>query len=164
MGLTAHKDGISVQFCDANGDPNEPRIFGKAVALRGAPRAALTAANPLGDDERAKPGSDDWLTVVAVADTQDRLDALTANLGPGSGPNTSAFSRRVEIRTHVGNSDPRTESGRITLAEGDVLNAAEFKLEVHVLKVMAAGTVVDARHPLVDKFDKAQPFSVKSNV
>jgi len=160
MGLTRHPDGITVMFCDDNGDLRPAETVGGAfVELRGAHRSAVvTDSNPLTSAELLEPGSDDWLTVVAVADSQERLDGLIADLGPGSGPNTSAFSRRVEVRTHVGAGGPRIAPGRITLAEGKVLDDAAKKLEVSVLKVMGAGAVVDNRHPLFDDFMKAKPF------
>ena len=52
-----------------------------------------------------------------------------------------------------------TKTGRITVAEGDILSETPPKMQVRVLHVLAEGSVMAKGHPRHPEFVKVTPFS-----
>ena len=156
MGTRRNHAGLVVQFYDAAGDAVGPALHGPYVEIFGRDRDAITGGQ-MSQEERAEPGSQDWMTFVAVADTKERMDAL---LGTWSGdtriPNTSAASRRVQVEVHVGNTR-ETASGVITIANGKIDKEA-MTMEVMLIKVLDPDTVMNEDHKLHEEYRRMGPF------
>jgi hypothetical protein len=159
MGLRASKSGVVVQFFDKKNKPKGSPIYGTYVALSGRPRDEVaTPSSPLKGDESKYPGSDDWLTRVAVADTKQHLDEIVkAWPQPSPIPSTSASSRRVLVEVHVGEIK-KSAAGRITIADGKVLSEKPPRMEVVLLKVLASGAKLSKKHPMFEEFQSRVPF------
>ena len=101
MGTSADINGITLQFVNEKNEPAEPPIYGRYAHIRGVERSEALKYTTLAEGE--EPGSEHWMTLLAVADTPERLDAIvnTATARKGS-VNTSAASHRVLVAFHVG--------------------------------------------------------------
>src|SRR5262249_52863404 len=107
MGTTVTKSGVSVQFCNRQGDIEGPPVFSTFVRILGRPHGEVTSGRET-DEERIYSGSADWLTLIAIADSDERLGALVKESGvPVTEAQTSGSSRRVQVELHVG-ADRRT--------------------------------------------------------
>ena len=155
MGCKAAEDGISVQFYDDRGEPDGVPLYGRRALLFGSLQKNVTGGNPT-DQEIEFPGSDDWLTVIGVADTQAKLDKIVEDWRGGCPPQTSCCSHRVTIDLRIGGVR-QVFKDRITIASGPIvsLKKGEIKIDVVHVKVLAAGTKLSdlpANHPLRTEF------------
>jgi hypothetical protein len=155
MGCTAAKDGISVQFYDDRGEPDGTPLYGRFATMFGSLRRDVTKDNPT-DQEKQFPGSDDWLTVIGVADTKAKLDKIVSDWQGGSPPQTSCSSHRVSIDLRIGGVQ-QVFRDRTTIASGPIISLIKDKIKIDVVhvKVLSAGaslTDLAADHPLVTEF------------
>ena len=157
MGTRVDKSGLSVQLYDKNTKPMGKPIFGRYVEFRGLPRTkVITPKNPATSQEFAEPGSDDWMTLIAVADTSEGLKKILRGYsGTESIPQTSAASHRALIEIDV---DGKRDSlkDRIIIASGAIMatpkpSTTPIMSVVHV-KVLADGATMDDDNPLIDEF------------
>jgi hypothetical protein len=161
MGCTGDSSGVSIQFYDANGAPSGAPIYGGFVKLCGQP------ATPQTPEEIACQGSADWLTLIAVADSQDRLNNILKDIQHDpNGPvlqdaETSCSSRRVRIDMHIGRVR-QTLKDRITIASGPVVSfPPNPKVHVVHVKVLAQGATMAPGKPLHDEFDGGAKALIK---
>lgn len=141
MGIRAGDCGISIQFCQADGQPDGPPVHGRYIKLSGKPRQdVIKAGPPETPDEKQFEGSEDWLTLIIVADTEEKLNAIAKHHGPVSPPHTSHSSRRVCIETHIKRAR-RTYGDRITIASGPIvsLNPRNLRIDAVHVKALPAG-------------------------
>jgi hypothetical protein len=113
-------------------------------------------------EEHEYPGSQDWLTLVAIADTKERLESLVEESGVAiTESQTSGSSRRVQIELHVSNIR-RTLHNRVTIASGPIIKPTDPPIMnvVHI-KVLGEGTVMDPRHPLWEEFMAQGPVILR---
>ena len=157
MGTRVDKSGISVQLYDENNQPAGRPLFGRHAELFGKLRRDVLKGHPPSQEESDHPGSEDWLTLVAVADTPERLKAIVGRSTRGKIPNTSHSSRRVQVEVHVGNTR-MSLGGRTTIASGPVVSIKPPRIDVVHVKVFAEGTAMDSKHPHIDEFDGGAPF------
>jgi hypothetical protein len=141
-------------------DTNRPcgsPLFGRYAQLHGELQSNVLKGQPPTQEEIDHPGSLDWLTLVAVADTPERLKAIVGST-TGNIPDTSHSSRRVQVEVHVGSSR-LSLGGRITIASGPVVKLKPPPIidVVHV-KVFAEGAAMDDKHPHIDEFDGGAPL------
>ena len=158
MGTTVTSSGVSVQFCDRDGNIDGPPVFSTFVRLLGQPRDDVFARTGVAEtpEEHNAPGSADWLTLIAIADSQDRLDAIVqASQLPVTNGQTSASSRRVDVRLHIGALN-QTFQGRITIASGVVVKPPI--LNVFHIKVLGEGAAMNPQHKLFGEFQAQAPF------
>ena len=156
MGLTATDDGISIQFFHKDGRPEGPPSYGRYAAVYGKPQTQVIgggyAATP---DETNFKGSADWLTLLAVADTKEKLDLILAETTvPKTAANTSGSSRRVQIETDIGGMR-RSYKNRITIGSGPIVDINGPKVDVVHVKVLPEGTQMGdlgADNQLVSEF------------
>ncbi len=159
MGLLVTDFGISVQFCDRAGRPDGAPLYGKYAKLYGNKREKIIkAGRPASKEEVDHPGSDDWLTLVAVADTKERLDAILREPAVQNVPEfpeflTSASSRRVAVEAHVGDVR-RSLRDQITIGSGPIVSEEKGKFRIHCvyIKVLPVTTRMDSDHSLMEEF------------
>jgi hypothetical protein len=154
MGTRVDNAGITVQLYDDRVQPQGDPYFGRYAHLRGRQQDEVVRAGAArSGQERDEPGSDDWLTLVAVADTPDRLAAILRDTTvPPTEPHSSHSSRRVLIEVHVGDTR-KTFENRVAIASGPIVQLPPDPIidVVHV-KVLAEGTKMDDSHPLIGEF------------
>lgn len=150
MGCRATEDGISLQFCDKDGNTDGAPIYGKYAALFGKKhKDILAVGRPPTPEEQQFPGSDDWLTLIAIADTKDKLDAIIHESVPDSDRTaceTSGSSRRARIELHVGGIRDSFKD-RITIASGPVVTIKPPLVDVVHIKAFPVGTRMDDKNP-----------------
>ncbi len=157
MGTRVTESGVSVQFCDSRGKIEGPPVFSTYVRVLGQSRDKVFERTGVKEtqEEHDFPGSQDWLTLVAIADSEERLNSLVSQSDlPVSDAQTSGASRRVQVELHVCGVR-RTLQNRITIASGPVVSTNPPIMNVVHIKVLGEGTVMDPRHPLWEEF-KAQ--------
>jgi hypothetical protein len=155
MGCRATKDGISIQFVNQDGSPDGAPIHGRFAKLSGGKRDDVVGAGGLTPDETAFPGSEHWLTLIAVADTAKKLEAMVGGIKM-TNPDTSCSSRRAAVEVHIGEMR-QSFRDRITIASGPFTKDEQGAVRVDVVhvKVLPAGIVLsdleakDKNHPLV---------------
>ena len=161
MGTTVTKSGVSVQFCDPEGNIDGQPIFSTFVQILGQPREDVikrTGVEPT-PVEKDYPGSDDWLTLIAIADSQERLSSLVSQSGlPVTDAQTSGSSRRVEVRLHVGLVH-LTFRNRVTIASGPIICFRPPIMNVLHIKVLGEEAVMKPDHPLWPEFKAQGPFA-----
>jgi len=145
MGLRVDGSAIEIQFIDENAKPVGAPITTPFVALRGDDRQKIVARGaPLTQSEALLPGSDDWLTVVAIADSRERLDKLVREVSAEFPTTalTSAGSRRVLVKVHVGEDDPRSVENALTIADGEVSPDDPQHMNVRSFKILSSETAL----------------------
>ena len=156
MGTRVDKSGIAVQLYDDLNQPSGRPLFGRFAELYGELRDdVIKSGNEPSLEESKHPGSEDWLTLVAVADTEARLrkilddTAVTRKI-----PNTSHSSRRVQVEVHV-ESTRLSLSGRTVIASGPIVSVkpGSPRIDVVHVKVFDHESQMDDDHPHVDEFD-----------
>jgi hypothetical protein len=162
MGTIVDAAGISLQLYDDEGRPLGDPHFGKYALLAGLKRADIARAKPLTAAESNEPGSEDWLTLVAVADTEARLEQILRETAVRrhDASYSSAGSWRVLVEMHVGDMRARFEN-RVTIASGPFIvrpNEPILMSVTHV-KVLAEDTVMDDKHRLFPEFKGAGPWT-----
>ena len=163
MGTIVTDNGISVQFCRRDGKPDGAPIYGRFAGLFGQPRDVVIGkpGAPATQDEVKFPGSNDWLTLIAVADTKEKLDQILHESPiPQNPADTSGSSRRSQIDLHIGGVR-QTFRNRIAIASGPILQFKPPKIHVVHVKVLAEGTELSelgANHPLVAEFRGNSPL------
>jgi hypothetical protein len=159
MGTKVTKSGVSIQFCNAFGEIDGPPVFSTYVRFLGMRRDdVLQRSGEPSEEERLHPGSDDWLTLIAIADSCDRLEALVRESGvPVSDSQTSASSRRVHVCMHMG-AVRQTFPGRITIASGPIVSTRPPVMNVVHVKVLGEGTEMKPGHPLFEEFEAQAPM------
>jgi hypothetical protein len=166
MGLITTNNGVSVQFCNKDGSPDGAPLYGRYTAFFGLPREKVLGAPGAPAetrDERDFKGSDDWLTLIAVADTQEKLDQIIHENpdAPRTPANTSASSRRAQIELHIGGVR-KTFKDRITISSGPILQFKRIpKFHVAHVKVLPEGTALrdlQRDHPFVAEFQGSSPL------
>jgi hypothetical protein len=140
MGTSADINGITLQFVNENNEPTEPPIFGRFAQLRGVDRSEALKYTTLAPGE--DPGSEHWMTLVAVADTKERLNAIvnTATARTGS-VNTSCASHRVLVAFHVGDRLQSFEN-RSVIASGPIVKMDPPEVNVVHVKVLPENVFV----------------------
>lgn len=158
MGARATNNGISVQFCFADGSPNGVPLYGRFAELFGKRQEQVIASGPAQTpDEAQVRGSDDWLTLIVVADTQDKLDQIlrvTPAAVLASTPQTSHSSRRVAVELDIG-SQRQSLTDCITIASGPIVSIATPIIDVVHVKILPHGIAMAdlaADHPLKAEF------------
>jgi hypothetical protein len=117
----------------------------------------LTGAQASSDEMKFK-GSDDWLTLIAVADTREKLDKILKETHvPPSNPDTSMSSRRATIELHVGEVR-QSFKDRLTIASGPIVKITPPHpvIDVVHVKVLPSGTNIGdlkPNNPLVAEFN-----------
>src|SRR5262245_36517930 len=160
MGTTITKSGVSVQFCDAHGNDDGDPVFSRFVRVLGLPREEAIKRTGGGKtkEEADHPGSEDWLTLIAVADSKDKLTALVKDSGlEETEAQTSGSSRRVQVRLHIG-ALKTTVKGRITIASGPVVQLSPPIMHVLHIKVLGEKAAMNPKHPLFEEFKAQGPF------
>ncbi len=134
MGKSADINGITLQFVNELNEPIDAPIHGRFAHIRGVDRSEALKYTTLAPGE--EPGSEHWMTLVAVADTQERLDAIvdTATARKGS-VNTSAASHRVLVAYHVGDT-LRSVENRSVIASGPIVKMDPPEVNVVHVKVL----------------------------
>jgi hypothetical protein len=161
MGVQNTGKGISTQLVKANGDPDGISVYFEFAELFGAARNTVIRAGGLTQNEMLTDGgSDDWLTVVVLADTRAKLDAILQEPGIKDAPQepfqTSGSSYRVQVEMHL--EDKRQSlTDRITIAEGKIISTNPLKMEIVSLKVLPPETVLNDQHPLTELFRRQIP-------
>ena len=158
MGIKGSDCGISIQFCQNDGTPDGAPFYGRYTQLAGKARTdILSAGLPETNDEKKFPGSDDWLTLIAVADTEEKLkNILHHSSVPVVPPHTSMSSRRVCIEIDIGGVR-QTFANRVAITSGPIVNLTPDKLRidaVHV-KVLPPNTelaTVDGNSSFIQEF------------
>jgi hypothetical protein len=140
MGTSADINGITLQFVNEKNEPAEPPIYGRYAHIRGVERSEALKYTPLAEGE--EPGSEHWMTLLAVADTPERLDAIvnTATARKGS-VNTSAASHRVLVAYHVGDR-LRSFENRSVIASGPIVKLDPPEVNVVHVKVLPENAFV----------------------
>jgi len=159
MGTTVTKSGVSVQFCNRDGDIEGPPVFSTFVQIQGRPRGEVIDRGGRGqtDEERIHHGSEDWLTLIAIADSDERLCTLVKESGIAiTTAQTSGSSRRVQVEMHVGGIR-RTLHDRITIASGPIIQSDPPIMNVFHIKVLGEGTRMNPDHPLWKEFFAQTP-------
>lgn len=159
MGTRITDGGVSVQFCHSNGEIDGPPVFSTFVRILGQPRdeAIRRSGRYATEEENNFPGSDDWLTLIAIADSEERLSALVreSNL-PVTEPQTSGSSRRVQVRLHLG-AVRQTFHETITIACGPIIRRNPPIMNVLHIKVLGEGTAMNPDHKLWKEFEAQSP-------
>jgi hypothetical protein len=161
MGCTAAKDGLAEQFFDEEGNPEGMPLYGRYALLFGALPDQITGGVRT-DDEKAFGGSEDWITLVGVADSQERLDQIVEDWRGSCNPcQTSCSSHRVTVDLRIGPIQQVFEN-RVAIASGPILTIKpSISIDVVHVKVLAEGTTLtdlqkkDPNHPLVIEFKGA---------
>ena len=156
MGTRKNPAGVILQFYDAVGNPSGPARHGQFVEFFGEPQSdVLTRTGPLGPGEHA--GSDDWMTLVAVADTEAGLAQILGDWNGGTRiPNTSAASHRVKVAVNL-KEFTETVTNRVTIASG-LIDHSAMTMDVLLIRVMGEATKMDDAHPMIEEFRKMGPF------
>src|ERR1035438_3098047 len=104
MGCTASDSGISLQFCNKDGSPDGHPIYGRYAVLFGLEQEKLLCEKGSTPDEQRFKGSDDWLTIIAVADSPEKLQDIIDHTPPAVcvPAHTSGSSHRACIELHIG--------------------------------------------------------------
>lgn len=164
MGLMSDSAGISLQFYDANVEPSGGPVHGKFTYLCSVHRSTVpTSAEPLTAAELQNPGSEDWLTVVAVADTEQRLLEIAplASRAPTCALSSCA-SCRVMVHLYVGSmTRPQTFPSRTVIASGPVIFVPKEgepekkvpKVNVVHVKVFDPAVPMDSSHKMIHEFN-----------
>ncbi len=159
MGCHATQDGLSVQHYDDKNKLKGTPIYGPYARMFGKKRDSVVGAGGFTQQEANAKGSADWLTVVAVTDTDARLKKIIEEHAGGEvACLSSGSSHRVTIHIWVGEAaKPATFTGRTTIASGAIVRNPETKLlsDVNVthLKVLAEGADVTKDPQLAAEFD-----------
>lgn len=161
MGCSESKDGVSIQFYDANGEPDGAPFYGRYCRLFGSPRREV-ATDGLTPIEEANPGSEDWITLIGVADTQQKLAQIVSEWNGGCKPcYTSCSSHRVSLDIHLGGIRQQFKN-RTTIASGPFasLEKDTFKINVVHVKVFPEGVQLEklATDDLHHEFKASSPF------
>ena len=149
MGTTVTASGVSIQLCDPRGENAEDPIFSRFVRVLGEPRTKVIArSGPLMGAEITNPGSDDWLTLIAVADSNEKLLQIVDDSGlPVSEAQTSGSSHRVRVVFDI-SGRRQTVNGATTIASGPILSLDPVspKMNVVHIKVIPVNDSMNARH------------------
>jgi len=159
MGTTVTKSGVSIQFCDHHGEIDGAPVFSTFVRVLGRPRkeALERSGGYETEEERKFPGSDDWLTLIAIADSKERLKALVKESGlEETEAQTSGSSRRVQVRLHMGALEA-TLRNRITIASGPVVDRKAPIMNIVHIKVLGERAAMNPEHPLWKEFEAQSP-------
>ena len=145
MGCTTTDSGVSIQLCNKDGSPDGNPIYGKYARLYGQRQDVLLAAKPATPDEDQFKGSDDWLTLIAVADSQEKLDGILAETKiTNSAAYTSGSSHRACVELHVGETRQSFQD-RTTIASGPITSLPPNpKMNVAYVKVLPLGATLGA--------------------
>jgi hypothetical protein len=162
MGLRKDKAGISVQLYDKKNKPDGAPYFGPFTALHSIDRREVVkTSGKMSAEENGEKGSGDWLTLIAVADTKDRLKAILDDTKvKKTTAHTSAASRRVLIELHVGGVR-KTFEKRIVIASGPIMNLKPDKAALSVVhvKVLHAKAKMNRSNPLRPEFKGMSPMN-----
>ena len=159
MGTKVTKSGVSVQFCNHKGEIDGPPVFSTYVRVLGLPRAEAIkrTGGKETEEEKQYPGSDDWLTLIAIADSKERLKKLVDDSGlEETEAQTSGSSRRVQVRLHMGALEA-TLKNRITIGSGPIVDKMKPIMNMVHIKVLGDGTAMNPKHPLWEEFLAQSP-------
>ena len=145
MGCTASDSGISLQFCNKDGSPDGHPIYGRYAVLFGLEQEKLLCEKGSTPDEQRFKGSDDWLTIIAVADSPEKLQDIIDHTPPAVcvPAHTSGSSHRACIELHIG-AIRKSFRDRITIASGPITSfpPRPIKMDVVHVKVLPAETTL----------------------
>jgi hypothetical protein len=168
MGVRADVNGISVQFVDKNNVATEAPIFGRFAHLRGVDRSEVLRCDPLRPGE--SEGSEHWMTLLAVADSKERLDKIVSTSKAAEGSiDTSSASHRVMVEIHVGKRRETLE-GRTVIASGPIVSFDPPEVNVVHVKVLPENAIVRegspvgkelGRSPIEKEFIGMKPLSAR---
>ena len=161
---------VSVQFFNHNGTPDGDPIRTLWVALHGTARNNVTGGTAgLTQEERdVQGGSDDWLTLIAVADTKEKLQTLVdknRDVTHAAAAHSSAASLRVRVAFHIGDRAD-TLGNAITIADGvkhDAPAAQDRALDVESIMILPSHDALNAKPELKAKFNEMIPFGQSLN-
>ncbi len=157
MGTKVTASGVSIQFCKDDGTPEGAPFYSRYVRLRGQLQSKVIAMSgrAANAEEEKHPGSEDWLTLIAVADSPEKLDEiLSETTVEASTAHTSGSSRRVCVELSIGGIR-QSFKDRVTIASGPIVQFDPPIVHVVHVKVLAADTKMDDGHPLLDEFEGA---------
>ncbi len=123
MGTIVTDNGISIQFCHEDGSPDGVPLYGRYAGLFGQDRDEVLGPAGAGatQDELMFKGSKDWLSLIAVADTPEKLDQILSDTPISQTPaDTSGSSRRAQVELHIGGVR-QSFPNRLTIASGPIL-------------------------------------------
>jgi hypothetical protein len=147
MGIGVTDLGISIQLCHPDGSPDGPPVHGRYAAVFGKDRNEILQYSGVAEtqDEHDFKGSDDWITLVAVADSKEKLEELVHETGiPRTPANTSGSSHRARIEVNVAGVR-RSFRNRIAIASGPILKLGPPpKSHVFHVKVLPERTQLGA--------------------
>jgi hypothetical protein len=145
-----------LQLYDDLNQPSGRPLFGRFAELYGDLRDEVVKGGSQPSlEETDHPGSEDWLTLVAVADTEARLRKILDDTPVTRKiPNTSHSSRRVQVEVHV-DSTRLSLGGRTVIASGPIVSVkpGSPRIDVVHVKVFDGDSKMDDDHPHVDEFD-----------
>jgi hypothetical protein len=149
--------GLTIQLVKNTGEPDGLPIYGRYAELRGRDKGGVFSSGPpQSQDEADFPGSDDWLTLIAVADTEEKLSMILKEAAiPQLPADTSGSSRRAQIEIDVAGAR-KSYKNRITIASGPIIRLKPKPiLDVVHVKVLPEGTVISElgpSNPLASEF------------
>ena len=150
MGVEPSPAGVTLEMCDKNGNV-QSTYQGAAAKLYSKPRPAKADLSPV--DHEAEYGSDDWLTDVLVAKSQDDLSSFSPSATMEAA--TSGSSKNVLVHHAAGGSyEPLKD--RTTIAYGSPI--AGGRLSVDKIKVLPPETEMKPGHPLWHDWVKQTKF------
>ncbi|WP_321478091.1 hypothetical protein [uncultured Paludibaculum sp.] len=161
MGSTIKKGTtVTVDFMNADGSlSGEASISTEFIEIFGTDRCNVLARGGITLPAQSDLGSEDWLTVVAIANSEENLGNLKQYLADEDyfmgGPETSGSSHGVAIAEYKENGDIAIRPGCLTLATGlSVItppatpqDKASLVVEVNRIFVFPPGTVMNEDHP-----------------
>lgn len=151
---------VTIDFREKDGSQSDkPSIVTEHVELFGTDRCNVLTKGGLDIPAYSDLGSQDWLTVVAIADSTENLAHLKAYLGDQEycleQPQTSASSYGVAIAEYKADGTIEVSDGCVTLATGsDVIippevtgGPAALYVNVNHIYVFPPGTRMSADNP-----------------
>jgi hypothetical protein len=159
MGTRADSNGISLQLVDADNKAIEAPIFGAFAHLHGIDRSEALKHTTLAEGE--SEGSEHWMTLLAVADTQERLDAIVStSAAPQGSCDTSCASLRVLVEVHVGDRRETFES-RTVIASGPILKLDPPEVNVVHVKVLPENAIIKEGSLLGKEIGGQSPLAIE---
>ncbi|WP_321478092.1 hypothetical protein [uncultured Paludibaculum sp.] len=174
MGARIEKGtAVTIDFRERNGSPStKPPITTQFVEVFGTDRCNVITKGGLNIPADSDLGSADWLTVVAIADSEENLASLKAYLGEQDycleHPETSASSYGVAIAECTGDGTIQVTEGCVTLATGkDVIfppattsEQAKLVVDVDHIYVFPSGTGMSANSAFGLPWARVAPTAV----
>jgi hypothetical protein len=154
MGTRLTKAGLVIQLHDADGKPAGDPLFGRHAHIQGLRQSeVLQQSGALSPEEADHPGSQHWLTLVAAADSHEKLEKILRDAYTPDGECfTSCSSRRVRVELHIGE-ERRSFQNAVTIASGPIVSLDLDHPNVHVVHVRVLPHGATMTKDLIAEFD-----------